>query len=90
MRIFMGQPSESYSAVQLADGSYSVRSEVHQETFHPLSGPRWRLGVFISSHVIGATLGPRCKSFVCGMWVLAGKCPLHLMRAHEKTHAAAP
>ena len=87
MRIFMGQPSESYSAVQLADGSYSVRSEVHQETFHPVVGSKVEARcVYFDPMRLEQRWGSRCNE-LCVWDVGLGSAgnALHLMRAHEKT-----
>lgn len=83
----MGQPSESYSAVQLADGSYSVRSEVHQETFHPVVGSKVEARcVYFDPMRLEQRWGSRCKE-LCVWDVGLGSAgnALHLMRAHEKT-----
>ena len=87
MRTLMGQPFESYSAVQLADGSYSVRSEVHQETFHPVVGSKVEARcVYFDPMRLEQRWGPRCKE-LCVWDVGLGSAgnALHLMRAHEKT-----
>ena len=87
MHAIMGQYPESYSAVQLADGSYSVRSEVHQETFHPVVGSEVEARcVYFNPMRLEQRWGPNSKD-LCVWDVGLGSAgnALHLMRAYENT-----